>query len=61
MKTIVRGRRIPCPPGHDCEYVKARTALVAEQKIFSVISQATNGTILRERRDGGPIANHSGA
>ena len=27
---IVCGVRVPVPVGHDCEYVRARTALVAE-------------------------------
>jgi hypothetical protein len=27
---IVNGRRVPCPPGHDCEYVAARSALIFE-------------------------------
>jgi hypothetical protein len=26
---MVRGSRVPPPPGHDCEYVRQRTALVS--------------------------------
>lgn len=29
-ETLVRGRRIPRPPGHSCEWVKARNALIPE-------------------------------
>ena len=27
---IIDGKRVPCPPGHDCEYVAGRSALVPE-------------------------------
>ena len=27
---IIRGARVAVPPGHNCEYVRARTALVQE-------------------------------
>jgi len=27
---IICGARVPVPPGHDCEYVRQRTLLVAE-------------------------------
>jgi hypothetical protein len=30
LELIVNGKRIPCPPHHDCEYVAARSALVFE-------------------------------
>jgi hypothetical protein len=26
----LRGRRLPCPPWHDCDYAKARSALCSE-------------------------------
>jgi hypothetical protein len=29
-ETVVNGLRVPVPPGHNCEYVRLRTALVAE-------------------------------
>src|SRR5438094_222634 len=33
---LIAGRRLPCPPGHDCAYVRARSALVptAERLAF---------------------------
>jgi hypothetical protein len=27
---LIRGKRVPPPPGHDCEYVRARSALVPQ-------------------------------
>jgi hypothetical protein len=27
---IINGKRMPCPPHHDCNYIKARSALVPE-------------------------------
>lgn len=29
-ETLIRGRRIPCPAGHNCAYTAARSALVPE-------------------------------
>jgi len=38
---IVCGLRVPVPVGHDCEYVRARTALVAEaERIANTLAGA---------------------
>jgi hypothetical protein len=29
-ETLVHGVRVPAPPGHDCEYVRARSVLVTQ-------------------------------
>lgn len=35
---IIYGKRYPCPPGHDCDYAEARSALV-----FKAAEIATDG------------------
>jgi hypothetical protein len=35
---IVRGKRVPPPPGHDCDYVRERNVLIPEaEKIVSFV------------------------
>jgi hypothetical protein len=46
---IIYGKRYPCPPGHDCNYAEARSALVfqaaenATERIGSPIGSAATG------------------
>ena len=47
-----------------CVYKQRATGprdLAKKRALIAIPSHATNGTIVRERRGGGSIANHSGA
>jgi hypothetical protein len=42
---IVKGKRISCPPHHDCKYARARSSLVAQaERIRSLRASARRST-----------------
>jgi hypothetical protein len=40
-ETVIRGKRISPPPGHDCEYVRQRNTLIGQAERIATKEVAT--------------------
>jgi hypothetical protein len=58
---IVGGHRVACPPGHDCAYVRARSALVleAETAALGMKGDFTRNFVAEMDRRAAPLLNEA--